>query len=63
MPIERPLPDRWPRRADRAAIEFVPEKRSSVFLTFPRGVYEAEPFSAATKLAKELVGKGISQQG
>lgn len=57
------LPPPWPRRADLEAAQFVGKRRGSVFLTFPAPVYEASSHVAATALASELTGRGISQQG
>lgn len=57
------LPPPWPRRADVEAAQFVGKRRGSVFPTFPAPVYEASSHAAATTLAIELTGQGISQQG
>ena len=63
IPIGFPLPSSWPRAADVAAREFLGrERKSSVFLTFPREVYEATSHGEAVKLARRLVNVGISIQ-
>lgn len=44
------LPDRLGREADRAAREFVGERRSSVFPTFPKFILAAETYDEAKAL-------------
>jgi predicted RNase H-like nuclease len=61
MPIG--LPDAGEREADRLARKFVGPRWSSVFMTPPRRVLEAETYAEANALARTLPGgKGISRQ-
>jgi len=61
MPIG--LPDVGEREADKLARTFVGPRWSSVFMTPPRRVLEAETYAAANELARTLPGgKGISRQ-
>jgi len=61
MPIG--LPATGEREADRLARKFVGPRWSSVFMTPPRRVLEAETYAAANELARTLPGgKGISRQ-
>ena len=50
------------RAAEVAAREFLAGRRSSVFLTPPRDVLAVTPYAAATALAVQLTGRGISRQ-
>jgi predicted RNase H-like nuclease len=59
MPIG--LPD-TEREADVLARAFVGPRRSSVFATPPAAVLSASSFAAANVVARQRVGKGISQQ-
>jgi predicted RNase H-like nuclease len=60
MPIGLPPP--WPRAADREARRFVGRRAGSVFLTFPREVYEAATHADAVTRAVAATSAGISQQ-
>jgi predicted RNase H-like nuclease len=61
MPIG--LPESGEREADVLARRFVGPRWSSVFMTPPRAVLEAESYAAANALARTLPGgKGISRQ-
>lgn len=51
-----------PRASEVAARTFLAARRSSVFLTPQRDVLEATPYAAATALAVQLTGRGISRQ-
>lgn len=60
MPIDPPgLGD---RPADRAARAYVAPRGSSVFPAPPRAALQARTFAEANERARELTGKGISQQ-
>ncbi len=50
------------READKAAREFVGPRRSSVFPTYPREVYEEETYDAARERCLTLTGGSISRQ-
>ena len=50
------------READAAARAFVGPRRSSVFPTYPREVYEASTIQAARKVSLRLLGISISDQ-
>ena len=60
MPIGLPREGR--RDADLAVRRILGPRRSSVFLTPPRAVIEAEPYATANQLAKSHFGFGISKQ-
>lgn len=51
-----------PRQADKAVREFVGPRRSSVFPTYPREVYEAETYDTARDRCLALTGGSISRQ-
>jgi predicted RNase H-like nuclease len=50
------------RDADREARAFVGPRRGSVFPTYPRDVYLAEPYAEARRVCLELTGISISSQ-
>jgi predicted RNase H-like nuclease len=50
------------RKADPAARAFVGPRRSSVFPTYPREVYEASTIQAAREVSLRLLGMSISDQ-
>ncbi len=50
------------RAADSAARAFVGGRASSVFPTAPRRALQARTFADANEIAREITGKGISQQ-
>ena len=50
------------RTADSEARKFVGPRRSSVFPTYPREVYEAPDYDAAREMCRNLTGGSISQQ-
>ena len=52
----------WPRAADLEARDFVGPRRSSVFSTPPRPVFDIDTFAEANQLHRELTGKGLSRQ-
>jgi len=56
------LGDRDGRPADHEAKQFVGPRSSSVFLAFPEAVFAAASFAEAVLLARQLTGKGLSQQ-
>jgi predicted RNase H-like nuclease len=56
------LPERGPRPADIEARRFVGPRRSSVFPTLPRAVWEAPDLAAARQLYRELSGRSVSAQ-
>jgi predicted RNase H-like nuclease len=56
------FPRRFPRRADVEAREQLTGQASSVFLTPPRRVLAADSYAEANRLARELLGQGISRQ-
>jgi predicted RNase H-like nuclease len=56
------LPHAGERRADLEARHRVSPRGSSVFPTAPRPVLEAASHAEATRLARALTGRGISQQ-
>lgn len=56
------LPERGPRPADIEARRFVGPRRSSVFPTLPRAVWEAPDLAAARQLNRELNGRSVSAQ-
>ena len=60
MPIG--IPNGEARAADLEARRVVGARRSSVFVTPPRAALEAESFAEANVIARELTGKGMSQQ-
>lgn len=59
MPIGLP---QTTRASDVAARAFVGPRRSSVFMTPPRAVLAAGSYADANALARDIVGKGLSQQ-
>jgi acyl-CoA thioesterase len=56
------IPEAGRRAADLAARRFVGSRRSSVFLTPPRAVLEAETYEEARRVAVAVTGKSISSQ-
>jgi predicted RNase H-like nuclease len=50
------------RPADHEAKCFIGSRSSSVFFTLPEAVYAAATHAEAAELARQLTGKGISQQ-
>lgn len=56
------LPERGPRTADIEARRFVGPRRSSVFPTLPRAVWEAPDLAAARALNRQLSGRSVSAQ-
>ncbi len=50
------------RGADVAAKEFIGARRSSVFFTAPREVFEASSYAEARAISLELTGRSISAQ-
>ena len=56
------LPERGHRQADKAAKALLGQRRNSVFMTPVRAALEAPTHGAATAIATELTGIGISQQ-
>lgn len=56
------LPERGPRPADVLARRFVGPRRSSVFPTLPRAVWEAPDLAAARALNRQLSGRSVSAQ-
>ncbi|MEX1336163.1 MAG: DUF429 domain-containing protein [Candidatus Limnocylindrales bacterium] len=56
------LPERAPRPADVEARRFVGPRRSSVFPTLPRAVWEAPDLAAARRLHLGLSGRSVSAQ-
>jgi predicted RNase H-like nuclease len=56
------LPDDGPRQADTEAAAFVGPRRSSVFPTLPRRVWEAPDIVSARRLSIELSGRSFSAQ-
>ena len=56
------LPATGTRACDRAAKQLLGRRSSSLFLTPPRSVMEAEPYGAANALCKAQFGFGISRQ-
>jgi|SRR6185503_6048457 len=50
------------RRAEHEAKTLVGPRRSSVFLTLPRFVYEVETYVESFSLARKLTGQGLSRQ-
>lgn len=56
------LPERGPRRADVEARRFVGPRRSSVFPTLPRAVWQAPDLAAARRLNLEINGRSVSAQ-
>jgi hypothetical protein len=56
------IPEGAARAADAEARRFVGARGSSVFTTPPRAALLAETFAEANLVARELTGKGLSQQ-
>ena len=56
------IPEHGRREADLEAQRFVGARRSTVFLTPPRAVLEAETYAEARRVAVEATGKSISSQ-
>lgn len=56
------IPEGAARTADGEARRFVGARGSSVFTTPPRAALLAETFAEANRVARELTGKGLSQQ-
>lgn len=56
------LPARGPRAADVEARRFVGPRRSSVFPTLPRAVWEAPDLATARRLNLEISGRSVSSQ-
>ncbi len=56
------FPRRYPRRADVEARVQLTGQASSVFMTPPRRVLAADTYAEANRLARELLGQGISRQ-
>jgi predicted RNase H-like nuclease len=56
------LPERGHRQADKAAKAVLGQRQTSVFMTPVRAALEASTHSAATAIATEMTGVGISQQ-
>jgi predicted RNase H-like nuclease len=56
------IPEGATRAADAEARRFVGARGSSVFTTPPRAALLAETFAEANLVARELTGKGLSQQ-
>lgn len=56
------LPERGHRQADKAAKVVLGQRQTSVFMTPVRAALEAPTHSAATAIAAETTGIGISQQ-
>jgi predicted RNase H-like nuclease len=63
IPIGLPLGGSdWPRAADLEARHFIGPRRSSVFSTPPRSVFDVSSYAKANQLHRELTGKGLSRQ-
>jgi len=54
--------DDWPRAADLEARDFLGPRRSSVFPSPPRPVFDATTYANANHLHREITGKGLSRQ-
>lgn len=56
------VPSRGPRPADLAARQILGPRRTSLFVTPVRAALEADTHAAATAVARQISGGGISQQ-
>ncbi len=56
------FPRRYPRQADVEARALLTGQASSVFMTPPRRVLAADTYAEANRIARDLLGQGISRQ-
>jgi predicted RNase H-like nuclease len=56
------FPRRYPRRAEVEARALLEGQASSVFMTPPRRVLAADTYAEANRIAREMLGQGISRQ-
>ena len=64
MAVDTPIgfPAGYGRRAEHDAKTFLGIRRNSVFLTFPRCVYETDDYGVAKTRATQLTGKAVNKQ-